>query len=82
MSKSFELSFVDAEDFVCKSREALECDYISERLHNWIDLIFGYKQTGEEAWQANNGSRKLCLFHCFFVKDDENKFTSIVSYMK
>jgi len=38
-----------------KCQEALECDYVSERLNHWIDLIFGYKQRGKEAIQANNG---------------------------
>lgn len=43
------------EQFVHKLRQALECDYVSRYLHAWIDLIFGYKQRGEEAVKANNG---------------------------
>lgn len=44
-------------DFVYKMRLALESDHVSQHLHEWIDLIFGYKQRGEEARQADN------LFH-------------------
>eukprot|EP00002_Diphylleia_rotans_P003252 TRINITY_DN1221_c0_g2_i5.p1 TRINITY_DN1221_c0_g2~~TRINITY_DN1221_c0_g2_i5.p1 ORF type:complete len:3003 (-),score=493.93 TRINITY_DN1221_c0_g2_i5:105-9113(-) len=34
--------------------QALESDYVSNNLHNWIDLIFGYKQSGKAAEDAVN----------------------------
>ncbi|KAJ3436145.1 beige/beach-related [Anaeramoeba flamelloides] len=44
----------DAHEFIRIHRQALESDYVSEHLNEWIDLIFGYKQRGEEAIKANN----------------------------
>ncbi|KAL3684694.1 hypothetical protein R1sor_002716 [Riccia sorocarpa] len=44
----------DAEEFVRKNREALESEYVSDHLHEWIDLIFGYKQRGRPALEAAN----------------------------
>ncbi|KAG5324079.1 FAN protein, partial [Pseudoatta argentina] len=47
-------------DFVQQLRNALESDYISQNLHHWIDLIFGYKQRGVEADKADNVFFHLC----------------------
>ncbi|XP_048496955.1 BEACH domain-containing protein C2 isoform X2 [Beta vulgaris subsp. vulgaris] len=41
-------------EFIHKHRMALESEYVSAHLHEWIDLIFGYKQRGREAIGANN----------------------------
>ena len=46
-----------AADFVNVHRQALESEHVSAHLHEWIDLIFGYKQRGAEAERAHN------LFH-------------------
>ncbi|OMH84569.1 Neurobeachin-like protein 2 [Zancudomyces culisetae] len=40
--------------FIEINRKALESEYVSRNLHLWIDLIFGYKQTGPEAVEAHN----------------------------
>ncbi len=42
------------EKFVKIMREALESEYVSNHLHDWIDLIWGYKQRGNESVKAHN----------------------------
>ena len=44
----------DADYFLFMSRKALESEYVSQRLHLWIDLIFGCKQMGKAAQDAKN----------------------------
>jgi WD40 repeat protein len=40
--------------FVHIQREALESEYVTQHLNEWIDLIFGYKQSGKDAVAASN----------------------------
>lgn len=41
-------------DFVTKMRAALESEHVSAKLHEWIDLVFGFRQRGAPAVEANN----------------------------
>ena len=44
----------NAFDFIWKMRKCLESDVTKERINDWIDLIFGYKQRGQAAIDASN----------------------------
>lgn len=44
----------DPRRFVRINRQALESEYVSKNLHLWLDLVFGYKQRGEEAIESLN----------------------------
>jgi hypothetical protein len=44
----------DARLFTLVNRQALESIHVTQNLHNWIDLVFGYKQTGKAAVEAVN----------------------------
>lgn len=41
-------------DLININRSALESEYVSCNLNDWIDLIFGHKQRGKEAENAEN----------------------------
>ncbi|EMP26573.1 WD repeat- and FYVE domain-containing protein 4 [Chelonia mydas] len=53
----------DPYKFIHLHRQALEGDYVSAHLHQWIDLIFGHKQHGSAAVEAVN------TFHPYFYGD-------------
>ncbi|XP_004691083.1 PREDICTED: lysosomal-trafficking regulator [Condylura cristata] len=40
--------------FILIHRQALESDYVSQNISQWIDLVFGYKQKGKASVQAIN----------------------------
>lgn len=44
----------DPRKFIFIHRQALESDYVTENLPHWIDLVFGFKQTGKAAIEAIN----------------------------
>lgn len=73
----------DPREFIRVHRMALESDYVSAHLNEWIDLIFGYKQQGAPAVEAAN------VFHHLFYEgavnideiDDPLKRNAIIGFI-
>lgn len=71
----------DPKIFIKKNREALESKYVTEHLNEWIDLIFGYKQRGENSVKACNVFNKLSYPGAVNLDniDDDNDRRTITS---
>jgi hypothetical protein len=73
----------DPREFVRAHRTALESDYVSAHLNEWIDLIFGFKQQGQPAVDSAN------VFHHLFYEgavnideiDDPLKRNAIIGFI-
>ncbi|KAL7668922.1 hypothetical protein ACOME3_009604 [Neoechinorhynchus agilis] len=52
----------DVFEFIRLHRAALESDYVSAHLNEWIDLIFGFRQRGRSAVEVGN------VFHPLFYE--------------
>jgi hypothetical protein len=50
--------------FIANNRIFLESEFVSYKINEWIDLIFGYKQKGKEAHTAMN-------LYCRYTYEDE-----------
>jgi hypothetical protein len=46
--------------FISLHRQALESDHVSLNLHNWINLIFGFQQSGKAVVEAENTFNPAC----------------------
>lgn len=69
--------------FVELHREALESDFVSANIHNWIDLIFGYKQRGQAALDAVNVFQEVSYEGTVSLDaiDDDRERSSVLGAM-
>ncbi|OHT12971.1 hypothetical protein TRFO_16917 [Tritrichomonas foetus] len=68
-------------DFISKHREALESEYVGQNINKWIDLIFGCKQTGKAAEEANNTFHSFC-YEGIITKDVLNNPSKLLEIQR
>ncbi|KAM4606320.1 protein FAN isoform 2-T3 [Polymixia lowei] len=75
----------DASDFLQKNKIALESQYVSEHLHEWIDLVFGFKQRGSEAVAAHNVFHPLTYeggIDCDSIEDPDQRIAMLTQILE
>lgn len=75
----------DTSDFLQKHRTALESQFVSEHLHEWIDLVFGFKQRGSESVAAHNVFHPLTYeggIDCDSIEDPDQRIAMLTQILE
>ena len=71
----------DPRKFTLILRKVLESTKVNKKLNLWIDLVFGYKQTGVEAEKNFNTFRSWCYYLDEEEKNEMIQQNEISNYM-